>query len=134
MPDAGWFKGVDDAIALVEGHRSIEWDAGRDAVGDVLDELKELRNRGPTKKPEPTYEETWKEEDALREKLPSGSTWRHLKRGTTYEILNLAMFQDATGSGEHDMTIVVVYYSFARSTLCVRPVAEFLDGRFERVR
>ena len=83
--------------------------------------------------PEKTYEEAWANEKELREKLPIGSKWRHLKRGTEYLVDDLAMFQDATGSGEHDMEIVVIYYSFARTSFCARPAAEFLDGRFERI-
>lgn len=84
-------------------------------------------------KPERTWEEAWKDEAALREQIPIGSKWRHKKRGTEYAIVELGMFQDATGSGEHDMELCVIYYSFARSSMCVRRAVEFLDGRFESV-
>lgn len=131
MADARWYKGMDDAIAALGSFGS--WYFGEDARADALDELKELRERGPEARPEPTWEEAWANEAAIREQLPAGSWWRHKKRGTDYEVFNIALFQDATGSGEHDMALVVFYWSFARKAWCVRPVAEFLDGRFERI-
>lgn len=82
---------------------------------------------------ERTWEEAWKAKDAILTQLPPGSWWKHKKRGTDYEVFNIAMFQDAAGSGEHDMALVVIYWSFARKSWCVRPVTEFLDGRFERI-
>lgn len=86
-----------------------------------------------TPKPERTWEEACANEEALRDRLPWGSRWRHKKRGTTYSVQGLGMFQDATGSGEHDMELCVLYWSEERESVCVRRAVEFLDGRFERI-
>lgn len=80
---------------------------------------------------EKTYEEAWKDSAEIREKLPPGSWWRHKKRGTDYEVFNIALMQDTGGA--LDMALVVTYWSFERKSWCVRSVAEFLDGRFERI-
>ena len=83
---------------------------------------------------ERTWEEAWADIDEIRRQVPHASRWRHKKRGTEYEVREIALHQDATGSGEHDMELVVVYYSFARESFCTRRVKEVLDGRFERIR
>ncbi len=52
---------------------------------------------------------------------------RHKKTGGIYRVL----FGNATI--EADMTVAVVYQSEIGGRVWVRPVAEFKDGRFERV-
>lgn len=77
--------------------------------------------------------EAWRDEEQIRAQLPAMSHWRHVKRGTTYVVHGIALHQDATGSGEHDMQLVVIYWSEDRGRLCTRRVSEFLDGRYERI-
>jgi len=55
-----------------------------------------------------------------------GSRWRHIKRGTTYVV-------KGTGIIEATLTVAVIYTADADGTTWVRPVAEFCDGRFERL-
>ena len=57
-------------------------------------------------------------------------TYRHKKRATLYEVQGLATLQI---EGPHDMTECVAYWDLQSGRMWVRPVSEFLDGRFERV-
>ena len=53
-----------------------------------------------------------------------GSAWTHKKTGGVYEVR-------AIGRIEADLTICVIYTPFGQiSEVWVRPVEEFLDGRF----
>lgn len=56
--------------------------------------------------------------------------YRHKKRGTTYTLMGRAKMQI---DGPLDMAEVVVYQSNSDGSMWVRPVAEFEDGRFERI-
>lgn len=58
-----------------------------------------------------------------------GDFWQHVKRGSLYEVVGLAM-----GQGEGiEMVHLVVYREYASDgCLWVRPLAEFMDGRFVR--
>lgn len=56
---------------------------------------------------------------------------RHLKRGSTYEILGEAQLQ--TDVSLSDLDRVVVYRCDETGELWVRRHAEFSDGRFENV-
>ena len=57
-------------------------------------------------------------------------TYRHKARGSLYEVQGLATLQI---NGEHDMTECVVYLDCNFGRMWVRPVSEFIDGRFEVV-
>lgn len=57
--------------------------------------------------------------------------WRHLKRGTTYEVVGVAKLQTALTEGLADETPMVVYRNEANGKLSVRALDEFHDGRFE---
>jgi hypothetical protein len=54
-----------------------------------------------------------------------GSRWRHLKRGTTYRVEGMCIIEATMLAG-------VIYTAEADGTMWVRPVVEFMDGRFER--
>lgn len=51
------------------------------------------------------------------------SRWRHVKSGTLYDVV-------AVGYLERDVSPVVVYRGVVSETVWVRPLSEFLDGRF----
>lgn len=66
---------------------------------------------------------------------PRKSNWRHVASGHTYRILTLAW-------NEADLVAVVVYQRYDDCEgvmdkyldgIWVRPLSEFLDGRFERI-
>jgi len=56
--------------------------------------------------------------------------WRHVKRGTTYEVVGLAQLQIATCDVVEGSALVV--YRGDDGKLWAREEGEFLDGRFER--
>ena len=56
----------------------------------------------------------------------TGSHWRHVKRGSTYTI-------EGVGVIEATMTTCVIYRAHADGTTWVRPLAEFMDGRFVEI-
>lgn len=60
------------------------------------------------------------------------SRWRHRKRGTEYELLGEADLQ--TEKPLTDYAVVAVYRDVVSGRLWVRPIDEFNDGRFERVK
>lgn len=61
------------------------------------------------------------------ERAPAGSFWRHMKGGGTYKVL-------AHGFIEATVTPAIVYRSTGTAvTVWIRPAAEFLDGRFEKI-
>lgn len=57
--------------------------------------------------------------------------WRHVKRGSEYDLLGIAQVQASTPIVEPQM--VAVYRSVREGELWVRPADEFTDGRFEPV-
>jgi|GEM_PF-1955697 len=61
---------------------------------------------------------------------PDTRIYRHEARGTLYEVQGLARLQI---EGEHDMAECVVYLDLDFGRMWVRPVSEFIDGRFEQV-
>jgi hypothetical protein len=59
---------------------------------------------------------------------PKG-TARHIKRGTTYDVIGEAYIQ--TDKPLEDMMKVVIYRCHEDGQLWARRLAEFYDGRFE---
>lgn len=67
----------------------------------------------------------------MKDDLKPGQMFRHIKRGTEYEIIgvgDLQMSRDLLVDGSS-----MVLYRGANGQLCCREEGEFLDGRFERV-
>lgn len=65
--------------------------------------------------------------DDLNARCPAaGSRWTHLKSGGFYTVILGCVVEAA-------LTSAVVYRSETHGTLWMRPLDEFLDGRFERV-
>lgn len=59
--------------------------------------------------------------------VPKESIWRHKKTNTLYKIKDLVVI-------ESTVTLAVSYTNLSSSEIIwVRPLDEFLDGRFERV-
>jgi hypothetical protein len=67
----------------------------------------------------------------MHKEVIAGTRWRHLKRGTTYEVVGIAKLQTAQTLGVADETPMVVYKNEANGKLSVRALDEFCDGRFE---
>lgn len=61
--------------------------------------------------------------------------YRHVKRGSTYELLGRARMQIGTGDTADalEQRSFVVYRALRDNTLWVRPESEFFDGRFVKV-
>ena len=66
--------------------------------------------------------------DQLQEVIPKGSIWRHKVTETLYIVKDLVVL-------ESDLQVAVAYGGVTENTRLtwVRPLAEFMDGRFERV-
>lgn len=60
--------------------------------------------------------------EPYRETVTVGSKWLHLKSKHTYEVI-------AVGYLESSLTTIVVYKG-SEGLVWVRPITEFLDGRF----
>lgn len=65
-------------------------------------------------------------EMASRGAPPIGSRWKHLKTGGVYQVLLI-------GLREEDGTPAVAYRKINTELTWFRPVAQFTDGRFERI-
>lgn len=66
--------------------------------------------------------------EEAKEKVPIGSIWRHLKTETLYTIKDLVV-------RENDLTVCVSYQKLMIGSQVhwIRPVDEFLDGRFVKL-
>ena len=64
----------------------------------------------------------------LQEVIPKGSIWRHKKTENLYMVKDLVVM-------ESDLQVAVAYSGVTENSRLtwVRPLAEFMDGRFERV-
>lgn len=64
----------------------------------------------------------------LQEVIPKGSIWRHKKTENLYMVKDLVVM-------ESDLQLAVAYSGVIENSRLtwVRPLAEFMDGRFERV-
>jgi hypothetical protein len=62
-----------------------------------------------------------------REEVPVGSLWRHLKTDTLYTVKDIVVV-------ESDLTLAVSYKRLGDNSRLhwLRPLDEFLDGRFKR--
>lgn len=62
-----------------------------------------------------------------REEVPVGSLWRHLKTDTLYTVKDIVVV-------ESDLTLAVSYQKLGNNSRLhwLRPLDEFLDGRFKR--
>lgn len=62
-----------------------------------------------------------------REEVPVGSLWRHLKTDTLYTVKDIVVV-------ESDLTLAVSYQKLGNNSRLhwLRPLVEFLDGRFKR--
>jgi hypothetical protein len=63
--------------------------------------------------------------------------WRHKKRGTTYEIISDVVSLQCASAPEFEDMFAEDYWTAYRNVetgaTYVRPTAEFLDGRFEKI-
>lgn len=66
--------------------------------------------------------------EEAKEKVPIGSIWRHLKTETLYTIKDLVV-------RENDLTVCVSYQKLMIGSQVhwIRPLSEFLDGRFVKL-
>lgn len=66
--------------------------------------------------------------DQLQEILPKGSIWRHKKTENLYMVKDLVVL-------EFDLQVAVAYSGVTENSRLtwIRPLAEFMDGRFEQV-
>lgn len=62
-----------------------------------------------------------------REEVPVGSLWRHIKTDTLYTVKDIVVV-------ESDLTFAVSYNRLGDNSRLhwLRPLDEFLDGRFKR--
>lgn len=63
------------------------------------------------------------------EQVPYGSEWRH-RNGTLYTVTNVVMIEATCGVG---VAYQATHYGYLNPVIWVRPLSEFLDGRFARV-
>lgn len=65
---------------------------------------------------------------------PIGSRWQHVARGTYYTVINHGtLLVVALDGARYDNEHVTIYESETDHSVWVRPLDEFLDGRFTRV-
>jgi hypothetical protein len=66
-----------------------------------------------------------------------GQRWRHKKRGSVYEIVDISATIQCSARPEIEKLFELqgwVVYRSMNGRLVVRPYPEFMDGRFELVR
>ena len=74
-----------------------------------------------------TLEEVQEDLSLKRKEVPIGSLWRHLKTDTLYTVKDIVLV-------ESDLTFAVSYQKLGDLSRLrwLRPLDEFLDGRFKR--
>lgn len=65
----------------------------------------------------------------MRKDKHRGTSWKHKRRGSTYEWLRTAKVQTSKPINENDEVVV---YRDEKDIWWVRPVGEFFDGRFRK--
>lgn len=74
-----------------------------------------------------TLEEALVELGSKKQEVPVGSLWKHKKTSTIYTVKDIAIL-------ESDLSLVLSYKELGASKVhWIRPLSEFLDGRFEKV-
>lgn len=75
-----------------------------------------------------TLDDVLVELDSVRDLVPNGSIWRHAKTNTLYTVKDVVVV-------ESSLSLAVSYSKLTVSPLFnwIRPLDEFLDGRFERL-
>lgn len=75
-----------------------------------------------------TLDDVLVELDSVRDLVPRGSIWKHVKTDTLYTVKDIVVV-------ESDLTLAVSYSKLTVSPQFnwIRPLDEFLDGRFERI-
>jgi hypothetical protein len=58
-----------------------------------------------------------------------GSIWQHCRRGTRYTVLHIGTLQTSEEPGLDD-ELCVIYQNISHYAVWVRPLTEFMDGRF----
>lgn len=74
-----------------------------------------------------SLEEVQEDLSLKRKEVPIGSLWRHLKTDNLYTVKDIVIV-------ESDLTLAVSYKRLRDTNRLhwLRPLAEFLDGRFKR--
>ena len=74
-----------------------------------------------------TLVEVQKDLTLKRKEIPVGSLWRHLKTNTLYTVKDIVVV-------ESELTLAVSYKRLGDNSRLhwLRPIDEFLDGRFKR--
>lgn len=62
----------------------------------------------------------------LRERVPAGTRWKHIKSGHDY-MIHGHVIMEAT------LSLAITYSMYGQTEIWCRPAREFLDGRFERL-
>jgi hypothetical protein len=60
---------------------------------------------------------------------PEGSIWKHRKTGMSYVVLGHCVIEKTLAG-----SVIYQHHKNPRGIKWVRPLSEFLDGRFEHVR
>ena len=81
--------------------------------------------------PEPPVSDWLKRKAASEGDLEVSAGWKHVKRGTTYDVIGDAELQ--SGRPLEEGAILRVYLCRETGRLWARPSDEFHDGRFERL-
>ena len=116
--------GLKTRFTKVAGHSS-------DKRNDLVDKMAVNASKGSTIALRADSETAPPEMAHPDQPLPeTGETWRHVKRGTVYLILEQGRLQL---DGDHDDAVITVYRSVDTEEVWARLTSEFLDGRFERV-
>jgi len=108
----------------------------RIAVAQALPALEQLRAFfSGDRHDHPVKEELFNAIDRLGQMTwREGPRYRHLRRGTSYEVLTETAHLNASDPRLlADGELMIVYVDLDSGRICLRHPAEFYDGRFERL-